>query len=429
MAPVVIMGTKFTDFILHELENKICSTPPEEFRRILKASACPKKFGNGVWSFTVSAVGAVSAGPLTYLNHIFWYPRIGMLSLVFDIPTFYVKMIADIWAMRNLASESYYTLRTYFYPKVLRDRFGGVDSTNRAYVNRLIDNAYKVISELGSESQRVVDLLEATNVSAGDTLQDVYTKLHNLLYPNKCLDAFGEAIVVHDTPKIRRLMQLIGGVLGAFSMAAVEPLAEQGVRDSLSAISSFNSTNASSQDNTGVEAISWLATVSAGSLMSFATADSFGKLYDFLAALPQMASRVFQGNETNLDRLNEVAVVNTPRERVKNILSSRGSIAAISMLFAIASAIPNAELSYKYLGTETAYDRFALTSAIVSPLATYFWAIDEFFLGLKGLSDRRLPLYFKLHLFKEIVNEASQEHIHSFVKSLQDEHFNLEAEV
>lgn len=417
MSPVIIMGTQFTNFILHEIERQICSQPTESLQKVLRNKTRCEKLADGVWNIGVTTVGAVSAGPLTYLNNIFWDPKIGLWSLVFDIPTFYVKMIADIWAMKNLASQTSYMFRTYFCPRIIRDYFGGRGGLLRARINHLLDDATKVIDQLQGDSKAVDDLIRVTSIEREGNQVDPLKRIRYLLQPNTFLGSLGEGIQVHPTPKSRYFFQFIGGVLGAFSMAAVEPLASQGVTDTLASISSFNASSVDPQQAMGIDAVSWLATISAGSLMSFATADSFGKLYDFTSSLPTLLKKVTCCSNCDKPQPNDTSC----EKKIEMLIRNRGTIATVSSLFAVGAAIPNAALSYRFLGVETAYDRFAFASSIIAPLATYFWAIDEFFLKLEGMFDPRAPLYFKIHTLRRLLDQTSLEHIQGLLVELQRE--------
>jgi hypothetical protein len=404
MIPVVIMGAKFTNYILQQIGYALCGKIPPEEQKIKKVQHCSLKILDGVWNVVVTGIGAVSAGPLTYLNHIFWYPRIGLWSLVFDIPTFYVKMIADIWAMKSLVSQAYYILKTYCCPSIQCNPCINYSSFIHRELDKKLDHAEKVISSLNQN--QIQELLIDCDISITDDPATVLLKIKRLI----CPDQYLRRVEVHTTSKVRYVFQVIGGVLGAFSMAAVEPLAEQGVRETFNALGISN--------DLVVEPIAWLATISAGSLMSLATADSFGKLYDMLTSVPKWCKKRFRRQEPTLLEDNVTEDRNDKRNKLIKILTSRQSIATIATIFGAAASVPNAALSYNYLGVETDYARFALASAIIAPLATYFWAIDEFFLSIKGYFDPKTPLLIKLSVIRKLINTMTDRHILALYSSL-----------
>ena len=382
-APIAIMGTGFVNHIVTEIVKMVKGNKDFESRsRVLQERDCEARSIYASKGITILA-SLISGAPLTYLTGKFWKPKIGWPSLVFTIPTFYVKSIADYWALTSVGGIGYrmvkgVTVRNLFNP----------DSTLFLRQN-LIDRAETaagVIKNLSDEEAQ--KLIEETNIDGDTEPQDALNKLLNLISPERVLTG----VEREPGSVIRKGFNFFGALVGAVSMAAMEPLGVEAVQSTLSYV------GISDPSGSIAKSFSWVATVAAGSLMSYSTGDTFGKLYDALVSIPSFCRERCHGIGSNIS--------------VGEALSSRVALASYAAIWAALSSTPRAELSIDYLGTDTAFDRFALFCSAVAPFALDFWAIDEMFLSLKNINDPRGLLLWKLSSAKELVgslNRASLE--------------------
>ncbi|MBX9703151.1 MAG: hypothetical protein K2X39_03265 [Silvanigrellaceae bacterium] len=332
IAPILILGSKFMAYIFNEFGKKLCFSktkgPKNSEERQSNDCTGSRIIGNSAAFLT----GMISAVPLTYYTHKIWFPRISYGALLFDIPMFYVKTFSDVWSLNAITNVFF-----RYMPKITLTK----------------DNKDIIVSEENP-------MFALNNLGGDDNMEEMRNSEQKSLIPTS--QPKSQKNFYNNTFLL--LTQLAGTIIGGVSIAYLEPMSMDGMNMILNKMKINN--------QTATAVLAYYATIAAGALTAYATADSFGKFYDFSVNTPAFIKN-FWASEINIREI-----------KWKDFLQSRGMIASYSAIISIFAAAPTVELSLKYLGNHDDFDRLILASAIISPFALDFWALDEFFLSLKN---------------------------------------------
>lgn len=421
--PVAIMGSRFVEHIFSEMISSFSTKSPLQ-KSIMRKGRDYSDFGLYLVRGVEGFIGIISATPFSYRSFQDWAPKLTKAgaSILFVTPTFYVKAIADVWALEALRTEFLDEIKQGIYEHISPDSL----FYKKQCLLRELKATLNFIDQLSDdEAKELINHWKAKNLTREHSNEGKEIVKDILGFQNYCRKK-NIRIVRTEEPWQRKLFRLAGAAVGAISMAAIEPLAQESMDSTLTEIDMYNP-----EEST---AFSWGATVAAASLMSYTTADSFGKFYDFLSYLKNKFFYKKRNYESlqNTDEnpvseryVNRSTFINREEEssRINKIVSffkKREVIAGFSCVVGAAAAIPNVQLSLDYLGTDTPFHKFALACAFISPFSMNFWAIDEALLSLKGINDLRAEPKLKVRYIFENLDKFHPEIIECLFKIFQE---------
>lgn len=361
--PIAILGSQFCSDIFSALvtllsqEEKNINEPRSGCKTVLRRTV----------QVTEGVIAIISAAPITYLTHINYKPLIGKGAIALDVPAFIAKGVSDYWAMdTTLCLFSDFIKETYIRKKYRTDK------NSVQYKRIFLSNSLKKVAE----SFKDLSDNEAKNLlSQIKNKEEDEIKRLNYIFGNAGNDISSKLKVPEEVkwPWGRMITGAVGSVIGAFSSVCLVPLAEESMSSFFKAVGISSPVT----DKIG----GWIAGVAAGSLMTYASKESFEKFYDFFASLPVFCKKKEDcGNWQCRDILQPIASVG-------------------SVILGAYSAAPQVYLSEKYFGSHTPLQIFTLVCAAVGPFAMDFWAIDNFFqrfIKTTGAKEQLLSLIHKI---------------------------------
>lgn len=331
--------------------------------------------------------GLLSAPPFTYLAISEFFPWISYGAIPIGVTMFYVKASIDVWSLIAVGKVAYsYLAHPYRVLSASNDPNG-----RNSLLLKISEKLTHSIDRInGLSSAHAAQLMEYL---ASNTEENLYRNFFVLCHPDDYLQT---SVLPVQSAILKKGIKLLGAAVGAFGMACIEPLGRAAVTPCLALVS---------LDDTWVTPVmSWGATVTAASLMSWGTADTFGKLYDSMSFFAQKVSEkciaAFSSYSPIEEEVNNIRFMPT---------SKRAMIAATATFLAAAASGMQAELSMKFLGTDGAYALTALSCSVASTFATNFWAVDTAIMAYYGRYDLRLPLSLKLQAVIDILPYFSDE--------------------
>ena len=365
--PIAILGSQFCSDIFSALVTPLSQ---EEKNIDEPRSGCKAGVRRTV-QFTEGIIAIISAAPITYLTHINYKPLIGNGAIALDVPAFIAKGVSDYWAMdTTLCLFSDFIKETYIRKKYRTDK------NSVQYKRIFLSNSLKKVAESfrelsDNEARELLNRVKNTqnNESELDRL--------NIIFGNAENEISSKLKVPEEVkwPWGRMITGTVGSVIGAFSSVCLVPLAE----DSMSSFFKAIGVSSPVVDKVG----GWIAGVAAGSLMTYASKESFEKFYDFFASLPALCKKGKKEHHTNW--------------QCRDILQPIASLG--SVILGAYSAAPQVYLSERYFGSHAPLQIFTLVCAAVGPFAMDFWAIDNFFqrfLKTTGKKEQFLTFFNKI---------------------------------
>ena len=397
--PIAILGSDLSEYVFQDLFKKNST----QRNKLIQSSSdyCNRRTPLKITAITA---GVISAPPMTYLALTNSYDWISYGTLAVGIPMFYVKTAIDTWSITALADTIYDHLSYPFY-KIMSSKFPESYAAKVFRIREKLINAIYKIDSLNKDE--VTHLSKITSKSSLNLQQqdsditEISEKLYYLCNPEIALK---KRLTPVSPSIIKKVVKVVGGCVGAFGMACIEPLAEASLTPVLSLIGMQNNPFLKSS-------ISWASTITAASLMSWGTADSFGKLYDASVYIGKKAYNKINSCLTGYNPIDDHNNLDTQIPLVK-----RACITVIAGLLATAASGMQAELSIEFLGTEGTYAMAALICSMTSTWATNFWAVDNHILTYYSIYDNKIILQKKIESIISILPYLSEEKLESLEK-------------